>query len=57
VLHASKTAQEFVFKMDAGAFDGTFFSELKNLPSALLEEIVTILVERIAPSTDPRKPH
>jgi hypothetical protein len=47
VLDASKTPQEFVIKMDAGVFDRAFSSELKNLSSAVLEEIVTILVERI----------
>jgi hypothetical protein len=46
----SASAKEFISRMDSGDFDGAFSAELENLSSALLKEIVVILVERNYPS-------
>ncbi len=43
-------AMDFISRMDNGDFDGAFSAELQNLSSALLNEIVAILIER----NDPR---
>jgi predicted DNA-binding ribbon-helix-helix protein len=40
------SAKEFICKMDNGDFDGAFSAELQNFSSALLCEILAILVER-----------
>jgi hypothetical protein len=46
VLDASASARHFIHQMEGGALDGRFFVALSDLPSAVLEEVAAILVER-----------
>lgn len=42
--------QDFLAKMDAGEFDGTFSTELKKLTKEQLEHLAEVLVKRDAKS-------
>jgi hypothetical protein len=48
-----ESAEQFVSRMDAGDFDGKFSAQLENLSIALMEEILTILIERESHSGKP----
>jgi len=38
--------EEFLTKMDAGEFDGSFMAEIKKLPHENLQKVASMLIER-----------
>ena len=46
-MNAHESAKDFVGKMEAGAFDGKFSSELSRLSHEELAEVERILIDRL----------
>ena len=46
-MNAHESAKDFVGKMESGAFDGKFSTELSRLSHEELAEVERILIERI----------